>query len=59
MLCYKIYKGILYIYQSIREKPEIMEGYGNNGIFGVDRKQTHAGGGWETGNLFGVALVLA
>ena len=30
-----------------------MENYGNNGIFGVDRKDV--GGGQETGNLFGVA----
>ena len=32
MLCYKAF----IFYQSIREKPEE---YGNNGIFGVDRKQ--------------------
>ena len=29
-------------YQSIREKPEIMEEYGNYGIFGVYREQMRA-----------------
>ena len=33
-----------------------MEEHGNNGIFGVDRKQMQADGR-EKGNLFGVALV--
>ena len=34
-----------------------MEEYGNNGIFVIDRKleKLDAGGGRETGNLFGVA----
>ena len=55
MLCYKIYKRLLYSTRiAIREKPEIMEEYGNNEIFGVDRKQMDRWTG--KGNLFGVAL---
>ena len=33
-----------------------MEEYRNNGDYGVDKKQMHAGAGWKTGNLFGVAF---
>ena len=40
---------------TIQEKPENNERIRNNGNFIAD-KETDAGGGRETGNLFGVAL---
>ena len=41
---------------SIQEKTEIMEEYGDNGTCWC-WQETDAGGGRETGNLFGVALI--